>query len=195
MSAMKPWQRTNQRTLVNCPIFDVKETDSVSPQTGKLHHFYFIDSADWVNIVPITTDNEVVLIRQFRHGCQDMTLEIPGGMVDAGELPEVAAARECLEETGYQATKIQSLGVLNPNPALFDNKLHTYMARDVVAVSEINNSSTEHTEVVLVPLDELQGMLMCGDIDHALVVATLWRMLYWHVAGLAAGNGGVTVEC
>ena len=178
MSEILPWVRKTSRKLVDCRVFTVSESTSISPRTGNDHKFFYIDTADWVNIVPITADDEVVFVRQFRHGSQGISLEIPGGMIDSGEEPQVAAVRECLEESGYQAGSVESLGVLNPNPALFPNKLHTYVARRVEAIGEIANTSTEHTEVELVPMKDLPGLLQSGAIDHALVAATLWKLLY-----------------
>ena len=178
MSKVGVWRRKKIRRLADCRVFSVSESTSVSPQTGDEHNFYFIDSADWVNIVPITPDREVVFVRQFRHGSEKITLEIPGGMVDPGEAPAVAAVRECLEESGYRAEGVESLGILNPNPAIFPNRLHTYVARNCTPVAEIANTSTEHTELLLVPLADLPVMLQSGEIDHALVAATLWRLLY-----------------
>ncbi|MFT7242666.1 MAG: ADP-ribose pyrophosphatase [Candidatus Azotimanducaceae bacterium] len=178
MSEIKPWRRLSSRTLAECRIFDLHESTTESPETGAEHQFYFIETADWVNIVPITDNNEVVCIRQFRHGNQAVTIEIPGGMVDPGEDPAIAAARECLEETGYHCDIVTSLGVLAPNPAVFDNEVHTYWAKGVKPTADIQNTATEKTEVVLIPLEDIPDMLMGGDIDHALVVATLWRLLY-----------------
>lgn len=175
---VKKWRRLSTRPLSDNRIFGLHEATTESPLTGNAHQFYFIDTADWVNIVPITPDNELVCIRQFRHGNEEITLEIPGGMVDPGEDPAISAARECLEETGYECGAVDSLGVLAPNPALFNNSVHTYVARDVIAVADIANTATEHTEVELVPLAEVPHKLMTGEIDHALVVATLWRFLY-----------------
>ena len=178
MSEIKPWIRKFTRQLADCRIFSVSESTSVCPRTDDEHRFYFIDTADWVNIVPITEDGDVVFIRQFRHGSEKITLEIPGGMIDPGEDPQAAAVRECLEESGYEAGPVESLGVLNPNPAIFPNRLHTFLARVCRAIADIANTSTEHTEVVLLPLKELPLRMQNGEIDHALVVATLWRMLY-----------------
>ncbi len=178
MSKIEPWVRKETRQLADCRIFSVSESISVCPRTDDEHRFYFIDTADWVNIVPITTDNEVVFIRQFRHGTEQITLEIPGGMVDPGEEPGTAAVRECMEESGFRAGQVESLGILSPNPAIFPNRLHTYLATECERVAEIANTSTEHTEVELVPLAQLPDLLQRGVIDHALVVATLWRMLY-----------------
>ena len=178
MSNIKPWLRKDARLLSDCRIFTVNESIAVSPETGNDHNFFYIDTADWVNLVPITSNNELVCIRQFRHGSESVTLEIPGGMIDPGESPALAASRECLEETGFEATEVESLGILNPNPAIFGNRLHTYLARDVHEVAAVSNTNTEHTEVELVPLTEVPRLLMSGEIDHALVVATLWRALY-----------------
>ena len=99
-------------------------------------------------------------------------------MVDPGEAPIVSAARECLEESGFRASHLTSLGVLNPNPAVFNNQLHTFVAENVVIEGDIQNTATEQTEVVLVPRAELASYLLDGRIDHALVAATLWRYLY-----------------
>jgi 8-oxo-dGTP pyrophosphatase MutT (NUDIX family) len=106
-----------------------------------------------------------------------VTLEIPAGMLDPGEDPATAALRECLEETGYRARSAISLGVVNPNPALFDNRLHSFFATDVELERAVQNTATEFTEAVLVPVRELEGLLLAGEIDHALVAATLWRYL------------------
>ena len=123
-------------------------------------------------------DQEVVFVRQYRHGSDALSLEIPGGMVDPGEAPVVSAARECLEESGFRASHLTSLGILNPNPAVFNNRLHTFVAENVVVDGDIQNTATEQTEVVLVPVVELTNYLLDGRIDHALVAATLWRYLY-----------------
>ncbi|MFT5012981.1 MAG: ADP-ribose pyrophosphatase [Patiriisocius sp.] len=178
MTKIKPWPRSSFRNLAECRIFNLHESTCRSPETGDEHQFYFIETADWVNIVPITDNNEVVLIKQFRHGNQQITIEIPGGMVDPGEEPADSAIRECLEETGYSCGEVQSLGVIAPNPAVFDNSVHCYWAKGAKPAQDIQNTATEKTELMLVPLSEIPDMLLKGDIDHALVVATLWRLLY-----------------
>lgn len=178
MNRVPNWKRKESKRLSNCKVFEVFESISISPITNKEHAFYYIDTADWVNVIPVTSDNEVVMVRQFRHGSQEVSLEIPGGLVDPGEQPELAAARECLEETGYAVGTISSLGILNPNPALFANSLHTFVAEDCELTSEIKNTNTEYTEVELVSFAKLPELLSNGTIDHALVSATLWKWLY-----------------
>lgn len=176
-SMIKNWIRSESQVLQETRILDLCEATEISPYTNKEHNFVFVDSPDWVNLIPVTERDEIVMIRQYRHGCQGVTLEIPGGMVDAGEIPVAAAIRECEEETGYLATEAHSLGVLNPNPALFNNALHTYYARVEKSAANSHCSETEVIEVELVALDSIESLLLDGSIDHALVCATLWRFL------------------
>ena len=133
---------------------------------------------DWAQIVPVTDNNEVVLIRQYRHGSGELSLEIPAGLIDEGEAPIDAAARECMEETGYAVDGIQPLCVLRPNPALFLNYLHVFVAFGVQKVAEALQSPTEHTEVELVPVSGIADLLKQGVIDHALDTAVLWRFVH-----------------
>ena len=176
---VKAWTRIGSEMIADCRVLKVQQTRSISPLTQKEHAFYVFDTVDWVNVLPITTQDEVVFVKQYRHGSDALSLEIPGGMVDEGELPIVAAARECLEESGFKASGLTSLGVLNPNPAIFNNYLHTYLATGVTQVGSIQNTATEEAVVELIPVSDLQELLVSGAIDHALVAATLWRYLYF----------------
>ncbi len=178
MTEVRPWRRVGTRQLNDCRVFSVHEARAASPLDEREHDFFVIHSNEWVNCVPVTANNEVVCIRQYRHGTDEITLEIPGGLVDSGEAPIISSARECLEETGYRASNLRPLGVLTPNPALFVNRLHTFVAFDVEQVSDVSNTATEHTDVQLIPMAQLPDLLMTGEIDHALVAATLWRLLY-----------------
>jgi 8-oxo-dGTP pyrophosphatase MutT (NUDIX family) len=119
------------------------------------------------------------MVRQYRHGSREVTLEIPGGIVDPGEDPAEAAARELIEETGYRAAGVRPLGSLNPNPALFGNRVYTFLAENVERVGEVMNGPLEETVVELVPAGELAERVRRGEIDHALVVAALH---WWSLA-------------
>lgn len=176
MSDERPraWRVLREEHLQHCRVFDVHVATMESPHTGDSHPFYRIESPAWVNVVALTPGDELVMVRQFRHGPRVVTLEIPGGLVDPGETPEEAAARELIEETGYRAGRLESLGSLNPNPALFGNRCHMQLALDCVPAGTIQNSATEETQVELVPLAELPDLLRAGAIDHALVVAALY---------------------
>lgn len=177
MSSIKRWHEVRAETRFECRIFAVEESLSVSPYDGSEHSYYRLRCDEWVQIVPVTAAGEIVLVREYRHGSQALSLEVPGGLLEAGEAPADTALRECLEETGYRGARALPLGTLNPNPAMFSNTLHAFWAPDVERVAEIRNSATEHTETVLVPVRDVRGLLREGTIDHALVAATLWRFL------------------
>jgi 8-oxo-dGTP pyrophosphatase MutT (NUDIX family) len=173
MSGPARWRVVQRDFLQDCRVFSVSRTLAESERTGERFPFFRIDSADWVNVVPLTRGGEVVMIRQYRHGSGEVTLEVPGGMVDPGETPAGAAARELLEETGYRAARIEALGHVSPNPALFGNRLHAFVARDVEKVAEVRNEAREETLVELVPRRDLPELVRRGRVDHALVIATL----------------------
>ena len=173
------WRVLDEEHLQHCKIFDVHRATMESPRTGASHPFYRIDSPAWVNVVALTAGEDLVMIRQFRQGSRVVTLEIPGGLVDPGETPEQAAGRELLEETGYRAGRLESLGSVNPNPALFANRCHMQVALECVPAGEIQNSATEETTVELLPLASLPEVLRNGEIDHALVVAALYAYDLW----------------
>jgi len=172
------WEVLSTESLQDCKVFRVSRTLVRSPLSGTAHPFYSIEAEHWVNVVPVTDDGQVVMVRQYRHGSREITLEIPGGIVDPGEDPAEAAARELVEETGYRAKGVRPLGSLNPNPALFGNRVHTFLAEGVERVGEVMNTALEETVVELVPAREVPERVRRGEIDHALVVAALhWWLL------------------
>ena len=174
MAGPRRWEVLDSEKIQDCRVFSVHRARTRSPRTGDEHHFYSIDSPDWVNVVALTPEREVVMVRQYRQGSRDLTLETPGGMVDPGESPADAARRELLEETGYAADEIVALGSVNPNPALFSNRLHGFLARGARCVADVRNDSTEETHVELVPFDSLRDGIREGRFDHALVLVVFY---------------------
>jgi len=168
---INPWPCIRSRPEGSYRVFSVRTDTAISPRTGVEHDFHIIESRDWVNIIPLTLDHRVVMVRQYRHGSRAVTLEIPGGLFDSGDTPEEAAVRELLEETGYQAKRWTNIGVTNPNPAIFSNRCYTFLAQDIQKVSDLIPDQTEDIEVALIPLMDIPEMIRTGKIDHAIVIA------------------------
>lgn len=166
---IKEWRLTGSRVDGEYRVFRIKSETAISPRTEREGTFYTIETNDWVNVVPITEDGKIVMIRQYRHGSKRITLEIPGGLVDEND-PRDAAIRELLEETGYAGDHVELLGAVNPNPAIFGNACHTYLIRNVSKTSEIRLDADEDIDVVLIPIGSLPDLIRSGEIDHALVV-------------------------
>ena len=131
---------------------------------------------DWVNVVAITADGKAVLVRQFRHGTEQTTLEIPGGAVDPSDRSALAAARrELREETGYVARRWTRLGVVDPNPAFQTNACTTFLAEGAHPAGHPDPDEGEELEVVLVPVRRLKSLARRGVVRHALVIVAF----YW----------------
>lgn len=133
--------------------------------------FYRLLCPDWVNVIPLTEDGFVVFVVQYRFGTDENTLEIPGGQMDRKDKnPEEAAKRELLEETGYGEGKWEYLGYVHPNPAILNNRCHTFFVRGVKKIGEIKNDKNEKTEVILKPLKKVKRLILEGKITHSLVL-------------------------
>ena len=187
----QPWTWISSKILTTCRIFTVKQEIYRSPRTDKEHEFYLLDSGDWVNVIPLTSDEKVILVKQFRFGTKDFSLEIPGGMLDDGEPPAQAARRELLEETGYAGDEPILLGMVHPNPAIHTNRCYSYLIRNVTFNHPPRQDSTEDIEVQIVPLAEIPRLIRDGRITHALVIAAFyWYFINTRVMGSRVQGGG-----
>ncbi len=183
---IKPWPCLRSRPDGSFRVFSVRTDTAISPRTGVEHDFHIIESSAWVNIIPLTSNHQVVMVRQYRHGSRAVTLEIPGGLVDSGDTPEEAAARELLEETGYRAKQWTNIGALNPNPAIFNNRCYTFLAQNIQKVSGLIPDQTEDIEVELMPLEDIPELIRTGKIDHAIVIAA-FSMYFLQAKGGQSG--------
>jgi 8-oxo-dGTP pyrophosphatase MutT (NUDIX family) len=174
----RPWEKLGDEILARHLVFTVRRSRQRSPRTGVEIPFFLIDTPDWVNIVPVTADGELLFVRQWRHGSDRVSLELPGGLIDPHETdPLQAAVRELREETGHEAAEWIALGDNNPNPAMMSNRCHVFLASGCTHVGELQQDLGEDLEVVKVPEAELDDLVRRGEIDHAIVLASIamWR--------------------
>ena len=149
-------------------LFSVRIVRSRSPRTGHEHDFYVIDFPNWVQVLPITPEDQVVMVRQYRHGCGQVFLELPGGLIDKEDgNPEETAQRELLEETGYAAEEYVLLAETYPQPAVLSNRGSTYLARNVKKITDPQPDAAEDIEICLVNLEEIPDMIRKGEIKHS----------------------------
>lgn len=168
---VRRWETLESELVYSTAIFDLHRHRRTHPHRGE-HEFFVLEAPAWVNIIPLTGAGEVVMVRQFRHGVGDFTLEIPGGMIDPGDpSPAAAGRREMREETGYDSEDVVELGKVYPNPAIQPNFCYSFLARGVRPVARPHLDGSEETEVVMVPLSDVKRLIASGAITHALVIA------------------------
>jgi ADP-ribose pyrophosphatase len=176
------WQVTDRLPAVDYDVFRIRRHVARHPQTGQRHTFSVLEGPDWVNVIALTSDDDVVLVRQFRHGTERVTLEVPGGCVDPGESPLQAARRELREETGYTAASWRLLGRVEPNPAIQTNACHVFLALEAQLAHDQEPDPAEVMAVERQPLGSMGARILAGDITHALVVAA-FGLLVMHSGG------------
>lgn len=158
-------------------VFRTVRHKAEHPATGLTKDFSVLKMPDWANVIALTHDDHVVMVRQFRHGTDEITLEIPGGAVDPGETHGDAVARELREETGYEAGAWMRLGDVQPNPAIQNNVCSTWLATDARRVDSPSPDEGEVLSVDEVPLQDIPEMLRSGQIRHGIVVAAFAHLL------------------
>ncbi len=174
------WPRLSSRIETQNRVFRLRHDLSVSPRTGQAHEFVVLEAGDWVSVVALTGDGRLVGIHQYRHGSGEVTLEIPGGLVEPGSSPLQAAQEELRQETGYGGGRWRKLGELNAAPALFSNHLHVFLAEDVKLLGGQELDEAEDITVELLDRDEITRRVLAGEITHAQVVGSLYL---WELAG------------
>ncbi len=177
---IRPWNILSQKLVHHTRVLDMYNQRAQSQDfPEKSGDYVVLDVPNWVNVIAITADDQLVMVRQYRQGSRTITLEIPGGMVDPGEDFVTAGVRELLEETGGVGGSPIQIGVTEPNPALQTNLCGTILIQDVV-MGEQDLDPNEEIEVLLVPLSEVSNLIRQGEITHSLVI-TAFHWYHLHV--------------
>ena len=165
------WETQKTELLLKTVVFDVtKQTNKA--KSGLTGDYIIMNARDWVIVIPEKADN-FLMVKQWRHGEHALSVEFPGGVIDAGEEPETAARRELEEETGYKAGKLIKLGCVNPNPALFSNHVHIYLAQDLTATGKQHLDEDEYINFMEIPVDEVIEGMGTQEFPHALMGTAL----------------------
>jgi 8-oxo-dGTP pyrophosphatase MutT (NUDIX family) len=186
---IRPWEKIGSRPLADYRIFRVRSDRLISPRTRQAHEFLVLDCPNWVNVIAVTPDEQLVMIEQYRHGSTTVELEIPGGMIDSKDAsPLAAGVRELREETGYAGRDPRLIGEVFPNPAIMSNTCYTVFLEDCHCVHPVEFDQGEDLLTRLVPVPDIPRLVATGKIRHSLVVVALYYFELWRRGAALESN-------
>ncbi len=171
---MEKWKLLSSAYICKEPWATLRRDTCELPDGRINEHYYVLEYPDWVNMIGITEQNELLVIKQYRHGAGIISLEIPAGTTEAGEDPKNAAVREMLEETGYQFDQIEEIAALYANPATSGNITYSYLMTGGKKVQEQDLDEHEEIDVYRIPLEEAKSMLLDNKFSQALHASALF---------------------
>jgi len=173
------WEQTSKNLNIKTYLFNIFKVGYKSELSGKEAVFDVLETSDWANIIAITKESMVVMVEQFRFGTAEVTLEFPSGGIDSGEAPIDAARRELLEETGSISKSLVKTGECKANPGFLNNTCHHYLATDVEMAKGQSLDEFEEVSIKLVPLDDIETLILSGKINHSLSVTAWYYYKTW----------------
>ncbi len=173
------WKVLKDTKVYETPIFTLHRVHLLPDKKDEEVPFYVLNAPEWINVIALTPDNEVVLVEQYRAGIHESSLEIPGGMVDEGENPLEAAKRELLEETGYVAGSIKKIGKTSSNPAILSNYTHLFLAENCEKIQDQQTDGNEDIKVHMIPMEEFLNLVKNGTVHHSIVLAAVAHYLLY----------------
>jgi 8-oxo-dGTP pyrophosphatase MutT (NUDIX family) len=168
------WENLGQTLIAPTRIFDLCSVRYRHPVRAIERDFYVINSRDWVNVVALTADHQLVLVNQFRYGIDRLSWEVPGGIIDAGEDPVVAGLRELVEETGFTGENARLIGQIHPNPAIMNNRCHFVFVENCVRESALKWDPDEEIQIATLPAEQVLQEAHTGLITHSLALNALF---------------------
>ena len=176
------WKTIERKKVFDGPIFDVHSVQRSSTD-GRVGSFIEIDAPKWATIIPWFRDDQgiphFVMVRQYRHGSDSVTIEFPAGTVDPGEEPMVAALRELREETGFEPMgDVVQLGSISPNPAFMNNRVWFYFVEGLTHVGEQVLDVHEQLDILTIPVQTVLDAMGTGPYDNGIMMiaqAFFWR--------------------
>ncbi|MCK5672754.1 MAG: NUDIX hydrolase [Spirochaetales bacterium] len=176
------WTENTRKILNKCRIFDLYQVEKTSP-VGSRGSFFLLDAPDWITVIPLISDKNgtdcFLMVEQYRHGNDEITLEFPAGMIDQGELPIDAAGRELLEETGYETGGLIEIGAVSPNPAFMNNISYTFIARDLNYLGDQNLDKDEFIHFHLIPCIQVIEEMGTGVYSNGVMMMALAYYQRW----------------
>ncbi len=177
------WTPTQKRSVLKTRIMEVFSQESISPENNT-SSFIVVDAPNWVITVAVLdkqqslqdfniNEETFLMVSQWRHGNEKICTEFPGGVIDPCEKPQIAAKRELLEETGYEAKSITHLASLSPNPAIFSNTLHIYLAENLINTKKLQLDNDEYVTATAIPIKEVIKNIGNSDYQHGLMATAL----------------------
>ena len=170
---IRPWKKLSSTIHSEHQIFKVRRDRVVNPRTKAEHEMVVLENPEWVNIVALTPEAELVMVEQYRQGSETVELEIPGGIIDGGETPLESGLRELREEPGYEGENAHIIGQLFANPAIMNNQVHTLLVENCFKKHELNWDDGEDIALRLVPSADIPDLIRDGKIRHSIIVAAL----------------------
>jgi len=174
---MKPWKTISSTVLLNDNWIKLAADTCQLANGTSIAPYYVLQEPDWVHVFAQAEDGRILTVKQFRYAAKAVCVELPGGVIDEGETPAIAAQRELLEETGYTATHWQAIGTMYANPARQTNVIHLFFATGLNFNGEQQLDVSEDIEFNFLTIAEVQEKINANEFSQALHIASFYRAL------------------
>lgn len=174
---IEKWKTICSKYIIKRPWLTARRDEVELPNGIRNPEYYVLEYPGWVNVIAITKDGHFVMVRQYRHGLDDIFTELPAGVMEKGETPEQAARRELMEETGFGGGFWKLWTVLSANPSAMTNLSYTFLATDVEKIDSQHLDKTEDLHCLLCSEKEIMSMLEKDELKQALMAAPLWKYM------------------